>query len=142
MKRVLVVDDERDVAELVRTALRRHGYDVEVSLHGEDALVRLRATPFDLLVVDKNLPRMHGFEVIERAQVEFPSLAVVLMTAHPEPFAVPPTAIDGYLMKPFASLAEIVSIAAAALETRRARNEQGLLDAVVEELAPAKRRRR
>lgn len=142
MSRVLVVDDERDVAELVRTALRRSGHDVEVSLHGEDALTRLRESSFDLLVVDKNLPRMHGFEVIARAQVEFPQLAVVMMTAHPEPFAVPPTSIDGYLTKPFTSMAEIVAVASAALETRRARDEQGLLDAVVEELAPVKRRRR
>lgn len=59
-EKILVVDDKEDFLELVRYNLSREGYQVTVSLTGEDALRKVRSDTFDLIVLDLMLPGMDG----------------------------------------------------------------------------------
>src|SRR4051812_10703379 len=118
LKRILVVDDEPEVCNLVKKVLERGGrYLVFTAATGEDGLALLAREPIDLMIVDKNLPRMHGGEVIVHARKKLPQLAVILITAFPEPFSLPPERLDGYLAKPFKSLKAIEEAVTAALES-------------------------
>jgi len=60
MTRVLVVDDQVHVVRVIRMALERRGYQVEVAADGESALAKFRGAPFDVLITDIDMPRMDG----------------------------------------------------------------------------------
>ncbi len=145
MKRVLVIDDDVEINELVAKVLVRAGYEVRTAATGEDGLVVLDTFTADLIIVDKNLPRMHGGEVIVEARRRFPSLAVILITAFPEPFALGPERLNGYLAKPFKSLKAIEEAVLAALdsaeELRRREELKVRLSQVVAELTPGAKKR-
>ena len=65
---ILFADDERNLQELMRTELPRMGYSVTVCPDGLTAVAALEKEPFDCLLVDLDMPGMHGIEVIERAR--------------------------------------------------------------------------
>src|SRR3982751_1655140 len=104
LRSVLAVDDEAAVTLLISRVLQRAGYEVRTAASAEEALERIDERPTDLLIVDKNLPRMHGFELVRQLRARFPNLPVIIITAAPEPFAPMQERIDGYLAKPFRSL--------------------------------------
>jgi len=104
-QRILVVDDEDDLLELVRYNLTKEGYAVECVSSGEEALKSARREPPDLIVLDWMLPNVDGLEVCRRlrkdAQVATP---ILMLTARDQlddkltGFAV---GADDYLVKPF-----------------------------------------
>jgi len=65
-ERILVVDDEEDILELVRYNLAKEGYHVAGALTGEDALQKARSESFDLIVLDLMLPGIDGLEVTKK----------------------------------------------------------------------------
>ncbi len=144
-KKILIVDDQPEVCSLVQKVLQRVGYDVKTAWSGEDAVELLKKESVDLVIVDKNLPRMHGGEVIVQARKLHPNIAVILITAFPEPFSLPPERLDGYLAKPFKSLKTIEEAVAQALESseaaRRRFELRDRLNQVVAELKPGAKKR-
>lgn len=123
----------------------RAGYLVDSAGSGEEALERLKTQSVDVVIVDKNLPRMHGGEVITQARRLLPDVAVILITAFPEPFSLPPERLDGYLAKPFKSLKAIEEAVATALESsvsaKRRWELRDRLNQVVAELTPGAKKR-
>lgn len=79
---VLVVDDERNIRVTMVHALESSGLHVESALTGEEALLMLEASPFDLLFLDLKLPGVDGLEVLRRSTRRWPGLCVVVITAH------------------------------------------------------------
>jgi CheY-like chemotaxis protein len=81
-KRILVVDDDDRVLFVLQHALSRldGGYEIETARSGGEALVLFRASPFDLLITDLNMPEMNGFELTEAIATESPRTAVVWIT--------------------------------------------------------------
>ncbi len=144
-KRILIVDDQPEVCSLVRKVLERLSYEVLTAFSGEEAVDLMKNETVDLLIVDKNLPRMHGGEVIVHARKLQPNVAVILITAFPEPFSLPPERLDGYLAKPFKSLKTIEEAVSAALESseaaRRRFELRDRLNQVVAELKPGAKKR-
>jgi CheY-like chemotaxis protein len=144
-RRILVVDDAPEVLDLLKKVLGRAGYEVETAGTGEEGLELLQKQPVDLIIVDKNLPRMHGGEVITQARRILPQVAVILITAFPEPFSLPPERLDGYLAKPFKSLKAIEEAVTAALESSTAAKRRwelrDRLNQVVAELRPGTKKR-
>lgn len=144
-KRILVIDDDLEINELVGKVLVRAGYQVKTATNGEDGLALLSEFPADLLIVDKNLPRMHGAEVIREARIRMPFVAVILITAFPEPFSLGQERLNGYLGKPFKSLKAIEDAVAQALdsadEIRRREELRTRLSQVVAELTPGAKKR-
>jgi CheY-like chemotaxis protein len=138
--RVLAVDDEPEVTLLIARVLGRDGYEVIGAGSGEEALERARLQPPDLLIVDKNLPRMNGFELIRQVRGLYPNIPAIIITAAPE--AHPPRAerLDGYLAKPFRSLDALRGAAAEALERSRAALERQELQRRLSEVVAQLRR--
>jgi CheY-like chemotaxis protein len=145
MKRVLVIDDDVEIHTLMAKVLVRTGYEVRTAASGEEGLEIFSHFAADLVVVDKNLPKMNGAEVIAAARRRQPYVAAVMITAFPEPFALGPERLNGYLAKPFKSLKLVEETVAQALESAedlRHRDElRARLSQVVAELTPGAKRR-
>ena len=79
--RVLVVEDFEILARTIGTGLRRAGLAVDVVLDGADALEHLAVTRYDVVVLDRDLPAVHGDEVCQRIVAEHPASRVLMLTA-------------------------------------------------------------
>ncbi|MTD44766.1 response regulator [Conexibacter sp. W3-3-2] len=109
--RVLVVDDEPNIADVVAMALRYQGFEVETAGDGKTALDAVRSFKPDLMVLDIMLPDMEGFEVAERLGAQRASLPIVFLTARDsteDKVRGLTTGGDDYVTKPF-SLEELVA---------------------------------
>ncbi|HET6167251.1 MAG TPA: response regulator transcription factor [Marmoricola sp.] len=109
--RVLVVDDEPNIAELLRMALRYEGWDVEVALTGSQAVTAARKQGPDAVVLDMMLPDFDGMEVLRRLRAEKYDIPVLFLTARDaveDRVAGLTAGGDDYVTKPF-SLEEVVA---------------------------------
>src|SRR3954452_5179276 len=88
--RVLVVDDERSMRELLSIVLRRDGYDVLIASDGRAAVDVLKRERVDVLITDIRMPEMSGVDVLREAKAIDPGIISILMTA----FASTDTAVD------------------------------------------------
>jgi two-component system response regulator PilR (NtrC family) len=79
--RILVVDDERSMRELLELVLAREGYTVETAENGRVAFERLQQRSFDLVISDVQMPDMTGIELLERLKAESPDTVVIMITA-------------------------------------------------------------
>ena len=102
--RVLVVEDEVKLASLIRKALREQTMLADVAISGEDALWMAAATPYDVLVLDVNLPGIDGFEVCHRLRVDGVRTPILMLTARDgvdDRITGLDTGADDYMVKPF-----------------------------------------
>ena len=109
--RVLVAEDEQRVADAVARGLRREGMAVDVAYDGVSALDKARLNPYDVVVLDRDLPELHGDEVCRILREEEPDSRVLMLTAA----ARTDDLVDGlmlgaddYMAKPF-DFAELVA---------------------------------
>src|SRR3954451_13619874 len=84
--RILVVDDEQPVQQLLDRTLRSEGYDVVPALDGEQALDEIDKQAFDLVMLDVMLPKLDGFEVCRRVRAQS-SVPIIMLTAKAEEVA-------------------------------------------------------
>lgn len=102
--RVLVVDDDPDVRDVIRCMLRARGFRVSVVGSAEEAYEIVRRSDVDLVVLDWNLPGMSGLELVRQMRREHVSVPVLFLTAHSSPLDVAEafsSGADDYLTKPF-----------------------------------------
>jgi two-component system OmpR family response regulator len=110
MSRILVVDDEKDVCDLLSSALRIAGYDTCVAANGEEALRVWRSQDVDLCIVDINMPVMDGFHFLESIRDQDSTTPVLMLSARDDDSDVARglrLGADDYVRKPF-SLEELV----------------------------------
>jgi DNA-binding response OmpR family regulator len=138
--KILVCEDEPEVASFLKDALGEVGYLVDVSAHGQEALSALLAEDYDAAVLDVMLPGIDGMEVVRRARARHVTTPILLLTAR---FRVDDriegldAGADDYMVKPFA-LGELLARVRALL--RRPVAEVPVLKAGKLELDPATRR--
>ena len=115
--RVLVVDDEACIRDLLAKTLALAEYEVDVAPDGRSALDRMRMYPYDLLIADLKMPGMDGLTVIREAKRYKADLPVIIITG----FSTESSAIEavnlgvaGYLTKPF-RVPQVLAAAAKAL---------------------------
>jgi DNA-binding response OmpR family regulator len=101
--RVLVVEDDEDIADVLRRSLRNEGYDVRTSADGIDALDVAAGFVPDLVVLDLGLPRLDGVEVCRRlrADSDVPILMLTARTETEDRVGGLDSGADDYLVKPF-----------------------------------------
>lgn len=102
--RVLVVEDEVHLADLIAKGLRDQGMAVDVSLDGQDALYRTSVTRYDVVVLDRGLPSVHGDDVCRRLSTIADRPGVIMCTAsatESEELEGLALGADDYLSKPF-----------------------------------------
>ncbi|MFN3478912.1 MAG: response regulator [Thermodesulfovibrionales bacterium] len=106
MKSILIVDDEKDLVELVSYNLEKEGFSVHASYDGEDALSKMKNNDFDLLILDLMLPGMDGLELLRfiRSDSRLSNLPVLMLTAKAEEIDRViglEMGADDYVTKPF-----------------------------------------
>ena len=109
--RVLVVDDEPNIVDVVAMALRFQGFDVASAGTGQEALAQVQAFRPHLIVLDVMLPDMEGFEVAERLGAQRADVPIIFLTARdatPDKVRGLTSGGDDYVTKPF-SLEELVA---------------------------------
>jgi two-component system response regulator VanR len=109
--RVLVAEDEPRVADAIARGLRRHFSAVDVAPDGSDALYKARVYPYDVIVLDRDLPEMHGDDVCRVLSQEQPETKVLMLTAArglDDVVEGLSLGADDYLPKPF-RFAELVA---------------------------------
>jgi two-component system response regulator PilR (NtrC family) len=102
--RILVVDDERSMREMLAILLRREGHDVAVAENGQTAIDLLNRQPFDLVVSDARMPDLDGLEVLRHARSINPSVIAIMITAYGSPDLIRGVAqlgVNDYVEKPF-----------------------------------------
>jgi CheY-like chemotaxis protein len=115
--RVIVVDDEASIRDLLAKTLALAEYDVDVAPDGRSALERMRMYPYDLLIVDLKMPGMDGLAVIREAKRYKADLPVIIITGYStESSAIEAVnlGVAGYLTKPF-RVPQVLAAAAKAL---------------------------
>jgi two-component system, OmpR family, response regulator VanR len=141
--RVLIAEDERRLAEAIARGLRREGMAVDLAPDGSDALVKARVVRYDVLVLDRDLPGVHGDEVCRMVRGERPETGILMLTAAGSLQDVVDglsLGADDYLAKPF-RFAELVA-RIHALARRAAPSRPPVLVHGDLELDPARRRLR
>ncbi len=127
-QRILIVEDEEAIVEVVSRTLRRHGYETASAADGDDALEKAFSLRPDLVILDLMLPKMDGWEVCRRlkADRQTASVPVLMLTARREERDVVEgleIGADDYMKKPF-SLAELAARVKALLR-RAGSGEEG-----------------
>lgn len=105
-KRILIVDDEEDIVNLVRMILEDAGYSVASLTDGRDVVQRVASDHFDLILLDIMMPFLSGWEVLEamRSREETRNIPIALLTARASPREdnqPHPTDYCDYITKPF-----------------------------------------
>jgi DNA-binding response OmpR family regulator len=106
MARVLIVEDDEDIAALIAHYLEKSGYTAEIMADGGRALIRARETPPDLVILDLMLPGLNGLEICKalRAGSGTATLPIIMLTARGEEaerIAGLDVGADDYVVKPF-----------------------------------------
>jgi two-component system, OmpR family, response regulator VanR len=139
--RVLIAEDEVRLADAIARGLRRQGIAVDLAADGESALAKARIVRYDVLVLDRDLPRLHGDEVCRAVRDERPEAGILMLTAAgtlEDMVQGLSLGADDYLAKPF-RFAELVA-RIHALARRAAPSRPPVLHHADIELDPARRR--
>lgn len=102
---ILIVEDDRDLCDTLADALSAQGLSVAQAYNGAEAIEMIIEHPYELLLLDINLPGKNGFEVLREAKRFYPSIAALFMTALDTPEHIEESFHSGgddYIRKPFA----------------------------------------
>lgn len=130
-KKVLIVDDEEHIRELIKFNLKKEGYDIEVAVNGTEALNSIREIKFDLILLDLMLPEIDGLEVCKeiRRNEETSDIPVMMITAKGEEFDKVlglELGADDYITKPF-SIRELMARVKALLRRSNVKKEENII---------------
>jgi len=103
MKKILVVDDEKNIRILFRDELEEAGYEVELAESGKEALAKINASPPDLVILDIRMADMTGIEVLQAVREKHKTLPVIMCTAVrglQDDFTIWDAEVFAYLTKP------------------------------------------
>ena len=109
--RILVVEDEAAIAQGLVFNLRRKGYEVDHEADGAQALEQARDNPYDLIVLDVQLPKVDGFQICQQLRLDGIFTAILILTARDQPDDIVyglKNGADDYMVKPF-DLAELLA---------------------------------
>jgi phosphate regulon transcriptional regulator PhoB len=130
--KILVVDDEKDILELITYNLQKEGFHVEVSPDGEDALQKIRTDRFDFVLLDLMLPGMQGTEICRalKSGDDTASIPIIMLTAKGEELDKVlglEMGADDYITKPFSPRELVARIRAVLRRTREAPEREKII---------------
>ncbi len=101
--KILIADDEKETAELIKKWLIRQGYDADLAFDGREALELIKLNDYDLAFLDHNMPELTGLELIKYLKENNPNTKTVMITGYPaiDGPVVKYLGADEYLTKPF-----------------------------------------
>ncbi len=101
--KILIVDDDTNICQLISLYLKKEGYSIKTANNGEAAINILKSEDFDLMLLDVMMPKLDGFEVLKQVRV-FSNIPVIMLTARSETMDKIQgldAGADDYLTKPF-----------------------------------------
>ena len=104
---ILVVDDESLIRRVLSRIVQREGHSVTEAEDGVDALEKMEAATFDIVITDVRMPRLDGYGLLEQIKAQYPKTSVIIVTAYggQAPKGNPCRAkADCYIAKPFKNL--------------------------------------
>lgn len=106
MPKVLIIDDDEDLAGLIATMLKNEGFETAWEPEGKSGIAKARSWKPDIAIVDLLMPGIHGFAVIERLRADENLKGLRILVASSKPFDndkddAKRVGADGYLVKPF-----------------------------------------
>lgn len=116
--KILIADDEEMFLESMKAFMGRNGYQCDGACDALQAMQKLKASPYDLLITDIHMPGNSRLEFLQNVAAEFPSLQVIIVTAHPSvdtALEALKLTVAGYLVKPF-NYQELLNLVKAAAE--------------------------
>jgi nitrogen regulation protein NR(I) len=123
--RVLLIEDDRNIATGLQKAMRTNGYEVAVQARGDDGLTQALAESYDVVITDLKLPGTDGLDLVRQLHQAKPKLPIILITAH----GTTETAIEAtkwgafdYVPKPF-EVEDLLDLTAKAIESSRLMSE-------------------
>ncbi|MFH1023528.1 MAG: response regulator [Planctomycetota bacterium] len=122
-QRVLVVDDEESIRELLTRFLEAGGYAVETAPDGVSALEAFERNPADVVVTDLTMPRMGGVDLVRRIKAKAPQTIAIVLTGYASldsAVGVLHEGCDDYLLKPLSDIAIVTHTIEKCLDRRRA----------------------
>jgi CheY-like chemotaxis protein/anti-sigma regulatory factor (Ser/Thr protein kinase) len=131
VKRILIVDDDRDVHQLLTAALASADRIIDSAFDGVEGLDRIESVPYDLVLTDVNMPRLDGLALLSRVRKAKPEIKVVVMTVGNTPEAVIKAIQDqafAYFSKPF-TLDSVAEMVGRALESETHENDIEVISA-------------
>jgi nitrogen regulation protein NR(I) len=130
LNKILVVDDELNMRLVLQAMLKKEGHEVAAASDGLEALKMLKTGTFDVVVTDLKMPNLDGLGLLDRMIREYPSVPVIIITAH----GTVATAVDAlkkgafdYISKPFEQ-EDLKNIIQKAIRTRRLNEDETLLN--------------
>ena len=124
-ERVLIVDDEEDLRYIYMRQLRGDGYLLETAADGEEAIEKIRATEYAVILTDMRMPRKDGLAVIAAAREHLPDAEIIVLTGHGSLEnalqAFKAGNIFEYLLKPLDDIGVLNTVVARAIERRNLR---------------------
>jgi CheY-like chemotaxis protein len=102
--KILIVDDEQFVRDLLEKVLKRRGHEVTAASDADQALAALESQTFDLLLTDVVMPGMDGFDLLRRVKSAYPDIKVIVLTGYARKQSISDFLLygaDDYLSKPF-----------------------------------------
>ena len=111
MSKILIVDDEARIRDIIKTYLEFDGFEVEEAENGEIAVNMVKANDYDSIIMDVMMPVMDGYKALEAVKKDYPNLPVIMLTAKGEEYDRLEgfdLGADDYVVKPF-SPKEIVA---------------------------------
>lgn len=125
--KLLIVDDEQGMTDMLEYELRQHGFDVTTANNGEDASVEIGRGEYDLIISDVKMPKLGGLELLKKAKAADPDAVVLITTG----FGTVEMAEEckkegafGFINKPY-NLDELLDYVNKALETRKSGKNRG-----------------
>ena len=103
MERILIVEDDDDVRDLLIETLKRWHYEPSVCQNGKEGLEKFRSQPFPLVITDIRMPIMDGLSMLKTIKQENPKTSIIVVTAYPSVDSAVESLIEGadsYLIKP------------------------------------------
>lgn len=104
--KILIVDDEEMMRNLLSKILLRENYQILTAEDGKAALKIVRSEHIDIVISDIKMPRMNGFDLLKAIKEDFPDIGVIIMTAYGDTYTVKDALLlgaDEYITKPFKS---------------------------------------
>lgn len=109
MAKILVVDDEEDIVQVVSITLEARGHDVNTAYNGKECLAQVKKDEPDLIVLDVMMPKMNGMQVVDhlRNSAEYNHIPIIMLTAatqharKPDEYWQKKVGVEDYITKPF-----------------------------------------
>lgn len=133
MAKILVVDDERPIAEIIKYNLHKEGYEVQTVYDGEDAIKLVHQIKPDLVILDVMLPRKNGFEILKEVRMEYvmPVIMLTAKEAEEDKILGLELGADDYITKPFSNKEVVARVKANLRRVKLSKVEEEMKSKIV-----------